>query len=589
MKSIKKTILFLLVLLAILPFFNAKQSNVQHPDYKSLGFIKPINLPLRISGNFCEVRSNHFHSGIDFKTNGTIGHPIYAVADGYVSRIKISPYGYGKALYITHPNGFTTVYAHLSEFEDSLGAYVKRQQYKNELFSVDIYPPKGKLMLTQGFEIAKSGNSGGSSGPHLHFEIRETESEMPVNPLLFKMGILDTIAPFITKLAIYTLNRKSGIINEKGTIKASSKKVLNVKKRAGRYFISNQKPLIVQGKIGFGISAYDKVNNSPNKLGVFSIELMVDDNKIYRIEKDRFSFYETRYVNAHIDYAQKIQSRRMIEKTFVMPGDKLSMYALLEKRGISNFKDNLVHDIQINVEDVHGNMSIMNFKVKSTTDVMIFPKDTTRNKKMIYYNHHNEIKKNDLEIYFPEFSFYESFFFSYNKCKAEYKNVYSDLHSLHNKVVPVHKYYDIKIRPIDLPFKYNDKALIGHINNYGRLVSEGGKWKNGFVQTKTRTFGQFVITIDTILPKVKPLNIYEGKDISNQKDIRFTIWDNFSGIDKFKAYLNEDWVLFEYDAKLKLLTYKVDKKLKKGLNTLRLIVSDEKENVKEVKYNLYKN
>ena len=184
--------------MAILPFFNAKQSNFQQPDYKSLGFIKPLNLPLRISGNFCEVRSNHFHSGIDFKTNGTIGHPIYAVADGYVSRIKISPYGYGKALYITHPNGFTTVYAHLSEFEDSIGAYVKRQQYKNKKFSIDIYPPKGKLMLSQGQEIAKSGNTGGSSGPHLHFEIRETESEMPVNPLLFKMGIKDTITPIIT-------------------------------------------------------------------------------------------------------------------------------------------------------------------------------------------------------------------------------------------------------------------------------------------------------------------------------------------------------------------------------------------------------
>ena len=570
------------------PIFTAHQQNNEQSDYQALGFINPIKLPLRVSGNFAEVRSNHFHSGIDFKTEGTIGHPIYAVADGYISRIKVSPFGYGKALYITHENGFTTVYAHLNKYADSIQAYVQNEQYRLRKYAVDIYPPKGQIIVKQGEQVAKSGNTGGSSGPHLHFEIRETNSEMPVNPLLFKMEIKDTIKPIIEKMAIYAMNRKSGLITDRGTIKAKSKKVLNVKRRKGNYYVNNIEKIKVQGKIGFGISAYDRVMFSHNKLGVYAIELFIDDDLIYRIEKDKFSFYETRYVNAHIDYGEKIKTRRLLERTHVMPGDKLSMYELLEKRGIYEFKDNKQHRVQMNVEDAHGNVSTLKLDVWSTTDLMIFPKDTTRNKKMIYYNHHNSFDKEALKVRFPEFAFYESFFISYSKQKPSYKGVYSDVHILHNKEVPIHKYYDLSIKAYELDSSIMDKTLIASINKYGRLVSEGGSFKDGWVNTKTRTFGEFMVTIDTIPPKVRAINVHNGKNISNLNEIRISIWDNFSGIDGYEGYINGDWVLFEYDAKYRLLTYKIDHRLKKGNNELVLTVRDEKQNESKLKLNLYR-
>ena len=286
----------------------------------------PLDFKMLLSGTFGELRGDHFHAGIDIKTEGVEGQKVYAIANGYISRIKISTWGYGKVLYITQADGNTSVYAHLKIFSKEINDYVIKNQYKKESFEIQLYPPKDKFVIKKGEVIALSGNTGGSTGAHLHFEIRDTKTERPINPLQFDFDIADDIHPIINKIKMYAID---GEVDGNSTEKSFS-----LKKNGGQYTLGEITPL-VKGKVAFSISTYDKLNGAYNKNGVYAIKLLVDSNLIYHFQMDEFSFAESRFINAHIDYKEQKISHTKYHRCYKLPNNKLSVYQqMLEKEKV---------------------------------------------------------------------------------------------------------------------------------------------------------------------------------------------------------------------------------------------------------------
>ncbi len=321
-------------------------------------YYPPVDFRMLLSGTFGELRGNHFHSGIDIKTEGVEGQKVYSIADGYISRIKVSAWGYGKALYITHPDGNTSVYAHLKRFSKLINNYVIENQYKKERFEIQLYPLKDKFVIKKGEMIAFSGNTGGSSGAHLHFEIRNTKTEQPINPLQFGFDITDDIHPIINKIKMYSIDG--------GTIDGNSiDKSFKLKRNGVGYTLGESIP-IVKGKIAFSISTYDKLNDSYNRNGVYDIKLLVDNTLIYHLQMNEFSFSESRFINAHIDYKEKQINQTKYHRCYKLPNNKLSIYKQILEKGIVDFTDDTTHLVRFEVMDIYKNKIILLMILRTT-------------------------------------------------------------------------------------------------------------------------------------------------------------------------------------------------------------------------------
>ncbi|MDR2036753.1 MAG: M23 family metallopeptidase, partial [Bacteroidales bacterium] len=328
---------------------------VQSQQYPDTFFYRPLDIPVLLSGTFAELRPNHFHSGIDYRTQGVIGHKVYASESGYVSRIFVGPGGYGKAIYITHPNGYTTVYGHLEDFYDEVSTYVKQQQYKREQFRIDLYPDSNRFIIKRGQVIGFSGNTGGSTGPHLHYEVRETKTQMPVNPVLFGMGVKDDVPPIMRRLVVYPIGEKSTVNGSK------ERQVFQLEKSGRNYRISGHRSLKIKGRGAFGIEAYDQTSGSGNRCGLYDLRLLVDSITFFSQTKDKFSFDETRCVNSLMDYAYYVENRVRINRLYIEPNNTLSIYKEHINHGVVSFSDSAEHDAMIIASDLHGNESKLGF------------------------------------------------------------------------------------------------------------------------------------------------------------------------------------------------------------------------------------
>ena len=314
----------------------------------------PLHIPLILSGNFAELRSNHFHTGLDIKTKGSEGYRIYAVDSGFVSRINISHWGYGKAIYVTHPNGYTSVYAHLSRFPDKIEKYLRKKQFENETETITVYPDSSDLLVSKEEIIAYSGNSGSSGGPHLHFEIRETETENAVNPLLFGFDVKDDIRPTVSNIKIYPL--ENGFINGKDIAK-----VYPTVGTSGEYRLKDNPIIEVDGEIGLGVHTIDKLNGAGNKCGIYTIELFVDGSRVFRQTMEKIDFFTNRYINAHKDYNEYHLKKRSFHKSFVSENNKLELYDGLINKGKLSFEDDTIHQLKYVIKDTYGNTSNCKF------------------------------------------------------------------------------------------------------------------------------------------------------------------------------------------------------------------------------------
>ncbi|MCF6331925.1 MAG: M23 family metallopeptidase [Draconibacterium sp.] len=533
----------------------------------------PVKIQMLLSGSFAELRSNHFHSGIDIKTQGVTGIPVYAVADGFVSRISVSPTGFGNALYINHPNGTTSVYGHLESFRDDIAKYVKQNQYKQKSFRVDLQVLSGKFPLRKNDIIAKSGNSGSSGGPHLHFEIRDTQSEEPLNPLKYDFDVKDKTPPKVFALMVEPLSDTSLIKYD------TKKRRFSVVFYEGKYHLKDNQIIPVYGELGFAIETNDYCNGSWNKCGIYSIQLTVDDELYFSCQLDRFSFDESRYINSYIDYETYININRRVQKTWVDPGNKLRIYNYLKGNGAFKAIDNKIHQIHIQLKDSYGNTSTLEFKVRSKPTKFIQTPNIFVEK--FEYNRDNQFETNNLQLEIPQGALYSNLNFEYKTFPVE-PGYYSEIHVIHKKTVPLHKSANIKIKTKNLPKPLGSKALLVNIDNKtGKFWTAGGIYEKGWVSGAVRSFGEYAVRIDTVPPTIKPLSIQNNNKLTEANQIRFRISDDLAGIEKIEGFLDGKWALFEYDSKNNLITHKFDKERFEFNKSHKLIlnISDYKNNI----------
>jgi murein DD-endopeptidase MepM/ murein hydrolase activator NlpD len=549
------------------------KTEAQH-QYPKNYFRSPLDLKLILSGTFGEIRLNHFHSGIDIRTNGTTGANVYAVADGYVSRIRVSAFGYGYALYITHPNGYVSVYGHLDSFDKNIAAYVKKQHYERESFELDIYPEKDLLPVKKGEVIAKSGSSGSAEGPHLHFELRDETTQYTINPLLFGMAIKDIVRPTITLLKVYPADATGRVNGENSPVKYT------ITGWGPEHRLANPDTIMVSGNIAFGIQAYDRLSDSDNKNGVYSIELYKDSLLRYAHALEKFSFDETRYVNSLVDFRELRQNNITIQRTKVDPNNKLDIYLYSPDHGVVSFNDNGIHKMKYIVKDASGNTSILSFyvlsqKSSSTSESTSIPS----NEKSInfLYDQVNRFQNDEISFEAPENAFYDSFEFHYEK-SAPLQKCYTAVYHLQDEFTPIQEYCSLAIKPGKVPERLLSKAFIISLDDSGRAVYAGGRFGDGYINTKIREFGEYSVSVDTVPPVITAVQSSGFKNLAGKTTVRFTIRDDFSGIRDYRATLNGKWLLMEYDAKNDLLIYDIDEHLLKGPNKFRLTVSDNENN-----------
>jgi hypothetical protein len=536
-------------------------------------FRSPLRIPLSLSANFGELRVDHFHSGIDIKTQGVTGKEVVAAADGYVYRIGISPSGFGNALYLRHPSGYSTVYGHLQKFSPEIEAYVKSQQYEKKSFAVTLFPPKEKFRVKQGDIIAFSGNSGGSGGPHLHFEVRKADSEIPLNPLLFNFGPADNIKPVFEKLFIYPATSTSKINS------LHNLKKISVSGSNGNYYIPSEDEITISGPAGFGIKAFDQLNDNSNKCGLYSIEMRIDSILKFSYIMDEFSFDESRYINSHIDYETYIRENSFIERAFVLPNDKLSVYKNVVKRGIYNFDDGKTHQIEITIMDAYKNRASLSFNVKSMVPATGGNEKPAREGIMMPYNRNNLFRAQNIALSIPSGALYDTLYFLY-KNDIGTPQMLSDVHYIHNKYTPLQKPCSLSIKPINIPAGQESKMLIVQMSDDFKKSGINSSYSDGYVTGDIVSFGMFFAGIDTVAPAIFPNQVQQGADLTGRSELRIRITDDLSGIKSYEPSIDGKWALFEYDQKNDVLIYRFDpvRIIKGTTHSLTLKVTDNKEN-----------
>jgi len=540
------------------------------PD--STNFRSPLDIPLIVAGNFGEVRTNHFHTGMDFKTMGVEGKNIYSVEDGYVSRIAFSHYGYGRALYITHPNGYTSVYAHLSKFKNPIFDYAKNHQYSVQQETFNIYLDSGELVVNKGQIIALSGNSGSSSAPHLHFEIRETDSENPMNPLLFGYKISDYKKPMINNLKVFPLDDNS-LVNGK-----HNDKIVPVKKnKAGNYYINQE--ITGYGNVGFALHSTDRLN-ARNICGLYSLDFKVNNESRFSHKMEKLDFSTNRYVNHHVDYLRHKRNNQTYHKSFMKGNNRLDIYEYVDN-GFVYVENDSVYKLSYTAKDFVGNTSSLSFNIKGDdTEKLSKYAGGEICMKTFKYNESNHFDTTGFYLLMAENTLYEDLCFNYGVIKDS--NYLSDIHQLAVSYVGVHQYYKLSIAPNqNLDSSLLPKLLIVTVDDKGRISDKGGDYEKGFVTARVREFGKFAITLDTTMPVV----ILEGNQdleaLKSNSTISFKIGDNLSGIQSYSARIDGEWILASYKRKRRKLVVSLSEKegLSKGTHNLEVEVTDERGNV----------
>jgi murein DD-endopeptidase MepM/ murein hydrolase activator NlpD len=521
-------------------------------------FSPPLDIPMQLSGNFGELRPNHFHAGFDFKTQQKEGLKVYASAEGYVSRIKISTFGNGKTIYITHPNGYTSVYAHLQKAVGPIQDFITATHYKEQAFEIEMYLKPGEIPIKKGEWIAISGNTGASEGPHLHFEIRDSKTEFIINPMLFGFdsGCRDTRKPTISGLYVYPLF--SSTVN-----KSNRPIVLNYSLQKDGTYLSDK--VLANGPIGFGITADDYDDVSFNKNGVYSVNSFLNGQLKFGYQFDTHSFDDMRYVNALIDYSKYKKTGQRVQKLFMKNKYDLTFIATDATKGQVIPTPNLDNVYRIEVADFFGNKTQITVPIQFDATTAIIPQEPTVSSYFIKSTVDAVFEKENASVFFPAGTFYDDFELNFD--------VKNGILFLHDDSVPAHSNFTISLTDSTLSKELLGKTFIARIDgdqiNYNTTYR-----KDSIFSTKVKTLGKYKLVTDTLSPKISIAKPMEGKWV-NQDAIQIQISDSGSGIKTYNGFLNDRWVLFEYDNKTKTIThYFADDFLLNGANELKVIVTD---------------
>ncbi len=542
-------------------------------NYPQGYFQWPVGAKVALAANFGELRSNHYHMGLDCKTDQRVNLPVYAAADGYVAKVKIEPFGFGRAIYINHPNGLTTLYAHLNDFYPALETYVTEQQYKQKQWKVMLDIPANLFIVKKGDLIAGSGNTGGSQGPHLHFEIRDTKSDKVLNPLLFGFPIKDQVAPDILRLAVY--DRRYSTYEQ-------TPRIYPLKKVNGIYRPVAGNIKIQSDRVSFAITAYDRYSGSTNQNGIFRAELFDNDRAITGFEMDNISYDETRYLNAHIDYRTKANGGPYLQHLSVLPGYNDGIYRSMPgENGVIRLENDTPHEITITATDANDNYSTLKFSIKK--DGIPPERPAVVSGQLFKPGMINVFENSSLRFYLPEKCLYDSFHFSYSaSVQKEGRPVYQ----VHNNQVPLQDYFQLKIRDDYNSADTGQMIMLRFWNNkkdYKKATFENNWYKAAF-----REFGNFLLIADSIAPTITALGGFrDGMNAARLHRIAFLVADNTEEIKQFTALLDGNWLRFSND-KGKVFSYTFDKFCPPGEHELKIIVEDLAGNKTEKTYHFSK-
>ena len=522
------------------------QNNQRNPlDYESI-----------LSGTFGELRTNHFHSGVDIKTKGKEGSKIYAFSEGYVSRIKISKGGYGKAIYIKHSDGKTTVYAHLKSFSKKIEKIVKTKQYLKESYEIEIFPGFNEIKISNNELIAFSGNTGGSSGPHLHFEIRDI-NQKPLNPLNYGIDVQDNRSPSILGLKIYSLYKNMEIKN--------SKNLTFYKKDKNSYITDTIQSI---GALGFGVQTIDRQDLASNKNGVYKINTYIDNDTLISIDFNKFSFEETKHINRYIDYLEFKRNKKRFQKLFIQKNNPLSIYKKERNQGAVSLIENSRHLITIEVIDFNQNITKLFIPIKGTLDTDILNNDNKikigdSNKLFINRNKKYILNQHNSSLHIEKETFYRNLFIKKNSTK--------DTLNLGSDTVPLLKSFKIKFKKPNYKNSYigiqNDKS--------NKLSFVSSTIKEDSIIAFSKRLGKYIVSRDTINPTITPLGFSKNDWISNLDYLKFQVRDTQTGIKNYRATINNKWVLMEPFNKNGVIRYDFkDNIINKSKNVFKIEVSD---------------
>ena len=542
-------------------------------NYPKGYFIYPVDAKIALAANFGELRPNHYHMGLDCKTDHVQNKIVKAAADGYVAHVSISPEGFGQAIYINHPNGLTTVYGHLNKFFPALGKYVKDQQYKQESWQVYLNIPPGMFPVKKGQFIAYSGNTGGSQGPHCHFEIRDTKTGKVLNELLFGLPIPDNVPPTIVRVALYNRNISTY---------SQSPKLFPVEEKIGVYKTIPELIITNSNRISFGISANDKQSGSNNPNGIYEAILYVDEKPVDGFRIDSITYDETRYVNAHIDYKTRAAGGPYIEHLSRLPGYPQGVYKDFNGDGVITLNNDSVHAVKIIVKDPNENTSVVEFKIKRGF-VNATPGNTSYENPFEFKPGVVNVFDNDkVQLFLQPEALYDSFAFKYSEMKTTNPMAYSDVYALESGLVPVHNYFSVRIKPAKpIPAYLQNKMIIKQSwknkHEVAKAVLTGGMYAAQF-----RNFGDFVLLADDV-PPIIHCSFHDNANLSRASRIVIVPKDNNESIKNFRAELDGKWLMFTND-KGRAFIYTFDEKCSRGKHELKISVEDEAGNTAEKIY-----
>lgn len=530
----------------------------------------PLGIPLQLSAIFGDIRPNHFHMGLDFKTNQKEGIPIYSISDGFISRIRISPNGYGRVLYIDHPNGITTVYAHCSSFSDKITDFIEPFQVEAFSNNIDLKLMKKEFPIEKGELIAFSGNSGSSTGPHLHFEIRDTKTEHGLNPLLHGFHIDDKTPPVIQAIKLYALDEKGYQIPGKSLIVKTQKtkngfSIPENKIKLNKDFIPDY------GQLAFAVSGFDPIGTAGN-FGLYENSCLVGNDTIFQSKYNRISFDDSRYVNSHQDLDEYRKSKLRFHKLFKTAHNPLQIYQF-EQIGSFKINPNDSLTIDINLRDVSKNTSIIHFSI-------ISPKETPNKSERFYSSNTHfipdssyHLSSEQMEIDIEPFTFYEPT----KKIKSIENNRFG------NSEITIQKSFKVTMQPVK---NINLKNQFIQVVSNGKSTPLFTKIENQKLTAESKVFGQFNVNIDTIAPKVFPENFKESDTLIHGNKLIWKVLESQTDIFNYNILINGEWQPLEYDLKTnRLIYFRKDKTIKTAI--IEILVSDNCENIGSWKKNLY--
>lgn len=562
-----KVIFFLLSSTSIIVV--AQQKN--YPDISP-----PLKLPITLAGTFCELRNSHFHGGIDLRTNGEVGHKIYAVETGFVSRIRISGSGYGNALYIDHPNGYTSVYGHLLTLNDTLNQWIRKVQFALQKNEIDTLVPPYLLTVARGEWVAVSGNSGASQAPHLHFEMRETKTEATINPLLFGLKLIDNIKPYATQVAFQSFDKLDEVSN------IPKRKLLP---KSGFYGLALDTLKVNAQKIGLSFYADDKMEGSDNSNGIYEFHVHENGSCISHVAFNEVScFDDIRKIPGHMEHRLYRDSGLRFHRTYKMPGFYVPIYDSLKNNGLIFLEKNEIKKVNILFNDFNKNTTQIQFYLKHDSTATFFTTQKKVFQKKLTYKKPHHFHLQGAHVYFHDSTFYDDAYFTFTSEEPfAIAKVFSKVYVLQNDMDICQRAFDIKIQAPNFSEQLKNKAIIMRENSKGNRAPLIGTWSNDTLIASSKEFGKFYISIDTTKPAINPVNIYNNKLLKYDKNIRFTIGDNLTGVTEFDMFIDGQWVLCEYDSKTNVVKHNLGK-IEQGSHELVFVVVDKMNN--EARYKI---